>query len=113
MNPELLWGAGGFVLGAVVGSFFSSAGADLYALAKRSALRAITTEHEVEHDFKSTIYAEQHCAWIPEENLPNKEKHKWQYCPHPKLGGRCYRVLGNEKFPRKEYLMVTPNAQRV
>jgi hypothetical protein len=45
--------------------------------------------------------------------LANKEKHQWTYYPHPNNGKRCYRLVGEGKFAKKEYFMVTPNAMRV
>jgi hypothetical protein len=102
-----------FCLGVVFKGFFSAAGKDLWAITKLKFKGIVKSDFEVETDFKPKIYKVQNCTWIPEENLENKENHKWKYYPHLKSGGRCYRLVGEGKFAKKEYYMVTPNAERI
>ena len=109
MSAEILWGIVGFVIGALSGSFLGAAGKDLYDFVKRQFKQS----YEVDPGYVSTLYPPQNCAWIPEENLKNKEKNKWGYHPHPARGGKCFRTTSNSKFPKKEYLMVTPNAKKL
>ena len=101
-----------FCLGILFKGFLSAAGKELWSLLKDKILERLTKEEEVEPEFKAIIYPIQNCTWIPEENLPNKEKHNWFYYPHPKNGKKCFRLVGEGKFPKKEYFMVTPNAKR-
>ena len=113
LTSEALWGVAGFVLGTFFGSFLSAAGASAWRSVAELAKEGLKSEHEVEPSFRSALYAEQNVDWIPEGNLKNKETHSWTYHPHPNRVGKCYRVSGEGKFLKKEYLMVTPNAQRL
>jgi hypothetical protein len=93
--------------------FFTAAGKDLWSFLKEKFLRHVEKEIEVESEFKAKLYPIQNCTWIPEENLSNKERHNWIYYPHPKNGKKCFRLVGEGKFAKKEYFMVTPNAKKV
>ncbi|ACR11964.1 hypothetical protein TERTU_4457 [Teredinibacter turnerae T7901] len=101
-----------FCLSVLFKGFLSAAGKDLWVFLKESLLQRMEKEMEVGPDFKAKVYPEQNCTWIPEENIQNKERHKWAYYPHPKNGKKCFRLVGEGKFTRKEYFMVTPNAKR-
>ncbi|WP_045857991.1 hypothetical protein [Teredinibacter purpureus] len=113
ITENILWGFGGFILGVYFKTFVSEFSKDSYKYIKQRIRFWLQSEHEVEEDFKSTIYAPQNYAWIPAENLENKLSHKWFYHPHPKFGGKCIKVVGDAKFPKKEYLMVVAGAKKI
>jgi hypothetical protein len=102
-----------FIIASISKGFLSAAGKDFWTLLKSRTKNRFIKEVEVDPEFIAHIFPVQNCTWIPEENLANKEKHQWTYYPHPNNGKRCYRLVGEGKFAKKEYFMVTPNAIRV
>jgi hypothetical protein len=112
ITEKLIWGLGGFLIGVFFKTLVSEFSKDSYKYIKHKIKFWSQSEHEVEDDFKSKIYAPQNYTWIPSENLENKLKHKWFFHPHPKFGGKCIRIVDDPKFPKKEYLMVTAGAKK-
>jgi len=100
-------------VGVIFKGFLSAAGRDLWAYSKKKISGYLERELEVDSGFKAKVYAIQNCTWIPEENIENKENQKWKYYPHPKNGKKCFRLIGEGKFAKKEYFMVTPNANKI
>jgi hypothetical protein len=100
-------------IGYIFRGLFSAAGKDLWDYIKENTANLRRVSMEVPHDFKAVIYPIQNCTWISEENIKNKEKHKWKYYPHPKSGGKCFRTLNKGNVVLKEYFMITPDAKKV
>lgn len=113
MTEKVIWGIGGFIAGIFFKTFVSEFSKDLYKYTKSKVKFLMQSEHEVESEFKSQIYAKSNYTWIPSENVDNKLKNKWFFHPHPQYGGKCIRIVGDPKFPKKEYLMVTSGAKRI
>ena len=113
ISENLIWGLGGFFVGVFFKIFVSEFSKDSYKYIKQKIKFWFQSEHEVEDDFKSKLYAPQNYTWIPSENLENKLNHKWFCHPHPKFGGKCIRIVGDPKFPKKEYLMVVAGAKKI
>lgn len=104
MNADILWGIAGFVIGALSGSFLSAAGRDLYDFVKRQ----LKQSHEVEPGYVSTLYPPQNCAWIPEENLKNKEKISGAITRTPLEAANAFVLLVTQNFRRRNILWLRP-----
>ena len=113
ITEKLIWGMFWVFTYMLFKTFILEFFKDLYKYIKHKIKLYFQSEHEVEENFKSKIYAYQNYTWVPSESLQNKLKHKWFFHPHPKFRGKCIRLVGDIKFPKKEYLMVVVGSKKI
>jgi hypothetical protein len=109
-----------FVWGAVVGGavafltgFLQKAGEETFSALSRKINPGPPDPVQVDGKFSPTKFAPVDCAWVLEVKLYEYEQRGYTYYPHPKNGGRCFRVTSDGHRPIKEFLVVQPGAKEI
>ncbi len=110
---SFLWGsvAGGLMIFS--SGFLKKAGEHAFSyLTKR--LNPLQPEPvQVDGQFTPSQFAPHQCSWVNAVGVYDYEAKGFIYYPHPKTGGKCFRVIADGSQPLKQFLVVQPGAQRV
>lgn len=117
MFAGLDWGS--FVWGALAGGvaafatgFLKKAGEHAYEAFRGKFFPKPLGPLEIDRRFEPTLYIPGGCAWVAETRVPEFEDNGYTHYPHPSGAPKCYRITHDGSRTFKEFLMVSPNAQR-
>lgn len=108
--PSFLWGAAVAGLGFFLTGFLTKAGEKAFEHVANKLKPPEPTE--MPRGFVPTAYAPGDCAWVAGVKIDEYVDAKYGFYPHPKTGGKCYRLTANGTVQVKEYLMHKPGAKQ-
>ena len=110
---SFLWGVGVGGLGAFFTGFLRKLGEDVYRTVKSKLFPEPPEPVRVDKSFKPSAFDPSKCVWVREGKVSKYEVQNYSFYPHPKNGGKCFRVTGDGSSTTNEYLMVAPDATKV
>ena len=110
---SFLWGVAVGAFGAFFAGFLKKFGEDAYSSLKSKWFPEPPEPVKVDGKFVPTAFEPAKCAWVPEGTIYNYETQNYFYYPHPKTGGKCFRVVGEGASMRNEFLMVAPDTEKI
>lgn len=110
---SFLWGVAVGALALFFAGFMKKFGEDVYRSLKSKWFPGPPEPVKVDGKFVATAFEPAKCAWVLEGKIYDYETQNYFYYPHPKTGGKCFRVVGEGASIRNEFLMVSPDAKKV
>ena len=109
---SFIWGIVLALLGAFFTGFFKKAGEHGYEAVRARLLPPPKQPVEVDRHFEPTLFKPEACAWVRETRVQEFEEKRYTHYPHATGAPGCYRITSNGISSFKEFLMVTPDAER-
>ena len=107
---SFLWGAAVGALAAFGTGFLQKGGEKAFAYLDGKLNPKPPEPIQVDGRFVPTAFTPGECAWINGVKLYEYEEKNYTYYPHPKSGGKCFRITSDGRHALKEFLMVQPDA---
>ena len=107
------WGIAAGAVAAFGTGFLQKLGEEAYRWVAGKVNPPPIEPMQVDGRFEPTAYAPGTCAWVSEARLYEFEAKGYEYYPHPKSKGKCFRITSDGRNPFTEFLMVQPGAEKV